>query len=159
MNRRELFSSLASPFKKNEKQEKIIRPPYYKKGADFLTYCQTCNGECLKACELNIIIIQKDSTPKLDFSTSGCTFCDECAKHCPTGILDIQYKKNIDIKITINTSQCLSWNQVMCFSCKDPCLDEAIDFSAMFKPTINDKCTSCGFCIRICPTNAIKIGE
>ena len=39
----------------------------------------------------------------------------------------------------------------MCFSCKDPCLDNAIDFKAMFMPEINDKCTSCGFCLSRCP--------
>jgi ferredoxin len=27
----------------------------------------------------------------------------------------------------------------------------------MFRPSINSSCTSCGFCIKTCPTNAIKI--
>jgi ferredoxin-type protein NapF len=46
----------------------------------------------------------------------------------------------------------------MCFSCKDPCLDDAIDFIAMFRPEINSNCTSCGFCIKYCPVDAIEIG-
>lgn len=46
----------------------------------------------------------------------------------------------------------------MCFSCKDPCLDDAIEFLGMFRPEIvTDKCTSCGFCLRACPTSAIEI--
>ncbi len=46
----------------------------------------------------------------------------------------------------------------MCFSCKDPCLDDAIEFIGMFRPEIiDDKCTSCGFCIKACPTQAIEI--
>jgi len=158
MKRRELFSSLASSFKKDEKQETIIRPPYYNEESDFLNNCQTCNNECQSACEVNIIQIQDDSTPKLDFSNSGCTYCDDCAKACPTEALNIENKKNIHAKISIDIIQCLSWNQTMCFSCKDPCIDDAIDFIGMFRPQINDKCTSCGFCIKVCPANAIKLG-
>ncbi len=158
MKRRELFGSLVSSFNKDSKQEIQLRPPYYKDETDFINKCQTCNNECASVCEVNIIVIQEDNTPKLDFSNSGCTYCDDCAKACPNDVLALQYKKNIDAKISINPLECLSWNQVMCFSCKDPCLDEAIEFIAMFRPKINDDCTSCGFCIKVCPTNAIKIG-
>ena len=157
MKRRELFSSLASSFNKKEKQEKILRPPYFQDESIFFTNCTTCDGLCSTACEENIIIIQKDFTPKLDFTSSGCTYCDECANICPNEVLKLEYKKNIDVKIEIDILSCLAWNQTMCFSCKDPCLDDAIDFLGMFRPSINDKCTSCGFCIKVCPTNAIKI--
>ena len=37
MERRELFSSLFSSFKKDEKQEKILRPPYHKDESIFFT--------------------------------------------------------------------------------------------------------------------------
>ena len=44
------------------------------------------------------------------------------------------------------------------FSCKDPCVDNAIDFQGLFNPTIDlTKCTSCGFCVSVCPTDAIKL--
>ena len=158
MKRRELFSSLASSFKKDESQEKIIQPPYFENEILFVNNCQNCEGDCAIACELNIIHIQKDNTPKLDFSNSGCTYCDDCAIACPNEVLNVEYKKNIDVSIAIDVIQCLSWNDTMCFSCKDPCIDDAIDFIGMFRPEINDKCTSCGFCIKVCPTNAIKIG-
>ena len=158
MKRRELFSSLASSFKKDEKQEKIIRPPYFEHEELFIKECQNCDGLCASSCEVNIIQIQKDKTPKLDFSSSGCTFCDECAKVCPSDVLKLEYKKNIALKVEINILECLSWNQTMCFSCKDPCLDDAIKFLGMFRPEIDDSCTSCGFCLNVCPTNAIKIG-
>lgn len=157
MERRELFSSLASSFKQKEKQEKILRPPYFNDEAIFLTNCTACEGLCSTACEENIIFIQEDSTPKLDFTFGGCTYCDECAKVCPNDVLKVEYKKTINAKIEIDVLLCLAWNQTMCFSCKDPCLDDAINFLAMFRPSINDKCTSCGFCLKVCPTNAIKI--
>ena len=159
MKRRELFSSLASSFNnKNEKQEKVIRPPYYQNEELFLKECIKCEGLCANSCEVNIILIQDDKTPKLDFSNSGCTFCDECAKVCPSEVLKLEYKKNIDAKVEINVLECLSWNKTMCFSCKDPCLDDAIEFLGMFRPEIKDNCTSCGFCLSRCPTDAIKIG-
>lgn len=157
MRRRELFSSLASSFQKQKSKENIIRPPYYNDESIFLTNCTNCDGICSTVCEENIIVIQDDNTPKLDLTISGCTFCDECANSCPNEVLDTEFKKNVNAKIEINIEQCLSWNQTMCFSCKDPCLDEAIDFLAMFRPEINQNCTSCGFCIKYCPTQAIKI--
>lgn len=158
MRRRELFSSLASSFKKEEKQEKVLRPPYYQDENVFFTNCIECEDTpCSTACEENIIVIQDDKTVKLDLSISGCTYCDDCAKACPNEVLNIEFKRHIDAKIEIDILKCLSWNQTMCFSCKDPCLDDAINFIGMFRPEINDNCTSCGFCIKYCPSNAIKI--
>lgn len=158
MKRRELFSSLVSSFgKKDEKQEKIVRPPYFEDESIFLSNCTNCDGVCSTVCEENIIIIQEDFSPKLDFSNSGCTYCDKCANACPNDVLKVEFKNKIETKIEIDILACLSWNKTMCFSCKDPCLDNAIDFLAMFRPSINQNCISCGFCIKTCPTNAIKI--
>lgn len=157
MKRRELFGSLASSFK-NDEQETILRPPYFEDESQFLIDCKECTGICATVCETNIIEIMKDKTPKLNFSNNGCTYCDECAQACPQEVLNLESKKNIKAKITIDILKCLSWNQTMCFSCKDPCLDDAIDFIGMFRPEINADCTSCGFCIKVCPTDAIKIG-
>ncbi len=160
MERRELFSSLTSSFSKEKgKIENIIRPPYYKNEIDFHKNCINCNGKCSNFCEEQIIKIDLDKTPYLDFSNSGCTYCDECAKACNEfNILTIENKKQINATISIDIIKCLSWNQTMCFSCKDPCLDNAIKFLGMFRPEIlNNKCTSCGFCLKACPSNAIEI--
>lgn len=158
MERRELFSSLASSFKKEEETSKsVIRPPYFEDEDAFHKECVNCDGKCSTFCEEQIIFIGEDKTPFLDFSNSGCTYCDECAKACEYDVLKLESKKNINAKLSIDILQCLSWNQTMCFSCKDPCLDDAIDFLAMFRPEINDNCTSCGFCLKVCPADAIKI--
>jgi len=160
MERRELFSFLSSSLKGAGKKEKdiIIRPPYYGDINAFDTECQQCDGKCATLCQEQIIIIKDDKTPILDLSSNGCTYCDECATACEYDVLDIKDKKLIDVGIIINKSTCLSWNGVMCFSCKDPCLEDAIEFKAMFMPTIDkDKCTACGFCISKCPSYAIDI--
>ncbi len=153
MDRRELFTSITKPFK-----EKIVRPPYFKNESKFLKSCITCSDKsCKTVCEENIIVIQKDGTPKIDFKLGGCTYCDECAKACDEKVLKLKHKKNINVKFSIDTIKCMSWNNTMCFSCKDPCLDNAINFNGMFQPMINNEsCTACGFCINVCPTDAIK---
>lgn len=158
MQRRELFSSLANSFTKKEKQEKKIRPPYFKDIDSFDKECINCNNECVTFCEESIIILDENKTPILDFSNSGCTYCDKCALNCPNDVLQVEFKKRIEASIEIDILKCLSWHNTMCFSCKDPCLDDAINFLAMFRPSIDSQvCTSCGFCIKVCPADAIKI--
>lgn len=162
MQRRELFSFLSSSLKDEEKKvkEQILRPPYYNDINAFDTECQNCDGKCATLCQEQIIIIEDDKTPRLDFSKSGCTYCDDCAIACEFGVLNIEDKKMIDANVVINQSTCLSWSGVMCFSCKDPCLEDAIEFKAMFMPSIDEsKCTACGFCISRCPTYAIEVSS
>jgi len=159
LNRRELFSSLSSSFRQEEKI--ILRPPYYSDEADFHKYCIDCiNKPCINICEEQIIKLSDDGTVELDLTKSGCTYCDKCANICEADVLKIENISNINAKIEIDILKCLSWNSTMCFSCKEPCIDNAISFIGMFRPEIiSDKCTSCGFCISRCPIEAIKISR
>ena len=162
MQRRELFSFLSSSVKGEKGKEKkfITRPPYYNDLDAFDKECVNCDGLCATSCQEHIIIISDDKTPRIDFSSNGCTYCDDCAVACESGVLKVEDKKLIDLDVTINQKTCLSWQGIMCFSCKDPCLEDAIEFKAMFMPTINlDKCTACGFCISRCPSMAIDINK
>jgi ferredoxin-type protein NapF len=159
MKRRELFSSLASSFSKNTKQESVIRPPYFLDENDFFQNCISCeNKECEIACseDISVIVILEDGTPALNFSKSGCTYCDNCALSCPKDVLKIENKANIQARFTIDLLKCLSWNDTMCYSCKDPCMVDAIKFLGLFRAEIdNNICNGCGFCLSVCPTNAI----
>ena len=160
MNRRELFTSFGDSLKgeSQKNKETSLRPPYFKDVTLFHKLCIECETKCDTVCEEDVIKIAQDGTPYLAFHINGCSYCDECAIACTSDVLRVEDKKTINAGIRINESKCLSWQGVMCFSCKDPCLDNAIDFKAMFMPTINqDKCTSCGFCISRCPTSAIDI--
>ena len=40
----------------------------YKDEDIFFTNCKNCEGLCATVCEENIIIIQEDFTPKIDFN-------------------------------------------------------------------------------------------
>ena len=155
MQRRDFFKSLRGIKKE---VDSVIRPPYYNDRDDFYKECIKCDGKCATFCEEQIIIIGEDKTPFLDFKKGGCTYCDECANVCDNDVLKVEYKSKIDCKIEIDMLKCMSWNQTMCFSCKDPCLENAINFLAMFRPEIDSNlCTSCGFCLKYCPTEAIII--
>ncbi len=141
-----------------EREEKfnLIRPPY-SQGSDF-TICKDCEGNCISACEEGIIKRFKDGSPYIVFNYKGCTFCEKCAEACEYGVLDKEKPSKIYMNISINTDKCMSWNNVMCFSCKDPCLDNAIKFQGIFKPEIDlNLCSGCGFCLSVCPSGAIEI--
>lgn len=160
MQRRELFGFLSASVKDavKEKETLLIRPPYFGDLNAFDIECQNCEGLCATSCQEQVIVIGEDKTPRLDFSQSGCTYCDDCALACKPNVLTLENKKLINADVRISQTSCMSWEGVMCFSCKDPCLEDAIEFKAMFMPTINqDKCTACGFCISRCPSYAINI--
>jgi len=160
MQRREFFSSLRSGFSDSTESEFILRPPYNSDTALFDRECQNCDAKCANACEEGIIKIAEDQTPYLDFTKGGCTFCDACANVCEADVLSLESEARIDAIIDISPSLCLAWNGVMCFSCKEPCLENAIVFQGLFKPVIDmSKCTACGFCIGRCPASAIEVEE
>ena len=157
MQRRDFFKNLTQSIHPSKQKTVVVRPPYFENEEDFVK-CVECAGLCADVCETKIIKIGEDKSPRLDFSSNGCTFCDECAKVCPEGVLALEYKDIIDVEVFIDPKRCMSWTKNICFSCKDPCLDNAIEFSGMFYPEIvSDRCTSCGFCIKYCPTEAIII--
>ena len=158
--RRGFLQSFSSVFANKKQRSEPIRPPYCKDKDLFISECPRCeNIPCVAACKENIIKISSDKTPCLDFSKTGCTFCDECAKVCERGVLscDDDIEAKIDVNVSIDIVKCISWNGVVCYLCKDVCYDDAIEFLGMLRAKIvSDKCTGCGFCYGVCPTNAIE---
>ena len=112
---------------------------------------------CGTVCEEEIIKFSDDKIPYLDFSENGCSDCGECMTACEPDVLN---DPGIFIagSIRINAAKCVSWHNVMCFACKDPCMENAIVFEKMFRPDINlDACTLCGYCVSRCPGDAIEM--
>jgi ferredoxin-type protein NapF len=150
-NKRNFFRRAKAPFKS------FLYPPYFEKKEDFLKCIECKTKDCIKVCEENIIVLNND-IPTLNFTNSGCTFCDECAKACKLDVLTIENKKNINAEMIINPQKCLAWNNTICFSCQDICDQSAIIYKGMFNPIIDlEKCNGCGFCISVCPADAIEI--
>jgi len=162
-DRREFFKSFTKPLKQNQEEESplLIRPPYGKDESTFQNKCPSCESKaCATFCDEKIIIILDDGTPSLDFSKNGCTFCDECANVCTEEVLSLDNKQtaeSLNAIFYIDFKKCIAHQGVICYSCKEPCIDDAILFNGMFNPIIDeDRCTGCGFCISRCPTNAIE---
>jgi ferredoxin-type protein NapF len=160
-NRREFFKSFTRPLKQNQEEEiLLIRPPYGKDESTFQSKCPSCEDKaCATFCDEKIIVILEDGTPSLDFSKNGCTFCDECANVCNHEVLslaNIETSEKLNAIFRIDFNRCVAHEGVVCYSCKEPCIDDAILFNGMFNPIIDeDRCTGCGFCISRCPTGAI----
>jgi ferredoxin-type protein NapF len=158
--RRGLFASLSSALKQEKPEQKpVIRPPYNNDPSLFHRICPDCiEKQCSKVCEEEIIVIDESGSPTLNFSRKGCTFCDACADACDAGVLSDKTVHFVDATVEINVLKCIAWHQVMCSSCKEPCLDDAIAFIGLFRPEIDmTRCTACGWCIPVCPADAIEI--
>lgn len=158
-----------NPFRKFSEKTKeslplVVRPPYGLSESLFQSECIMCESKaCVALCDEKIILIGAEGTPMLNFTKSGCVFCEDCAKACEsTGMhaLNLEYENYIEktnAVFRISTEGCVAHHGVICFSCKEPCIDNAILFNGMFNPLIDmDKCTGCGFCVGRCPTQAIS---
>ncbi len=159
-SRRDFFRSLTRPVTGGEKREEAhrVRPPYAIDESLFQSQCPGCEHyACATACDEEIIVIGADGTPLLNFRKSGCTFCEECAEVCEAGVLSLtEGQERINARFIISAESCMAHHGTICFSCKEPCLEEAILFAGMFNPVIDDdRCTGCGFCLSRCPTGAI----
>ncbi len=162
-SRRDFFKSFAKPLVKNKEEESpsLVRPPYGSTESLFQSECPSCESKaCVTSCDEKIIFIVEDGTPTLSFNKNGCTFCDECANVCEANVLSLENTETatwLNAVFKISLEACVAHHGVICHSCKEPCIDDAILFNGMFNPIIDDdKCTACGFCISRCPTQAIS---
>ena len=153
-------------FRKSSEETKessplVVRPPYGLDESLFQSECVTCESKaCVASCDEEIILIGGDGIPMLNFSKSGCTFCEDCASACEPNVLSLENvhtSEQLNATFRISTEGCVAHNGVICFSCKEPCIDDAILFNGLFNPVIDmDRCTGCGFCLGRCPTQAIS---
>jgi len=152
--RRGFFTALASVFK--EESSHVIRPPYAVANTTYEA-CKTCDAMCVGVCEEKIIQRDAQGIPFLDFSRNGCSDCHKCLEACIPNVLN-DPQRFIQAKARISTMSCMSYHDTICFSCKEPCMENAIIFEGMFRPIIiPDKCTGCGYCVAVCPSAAIAL--
>ncbi|MEA1880097.1 MAG: ferredoxin-type protein NapF [Campylobacterota bacterium] len=160
-SRRDFLNAFRKPLDQNkENSSLVVRPPYGQDESVFQSECVICESKaCVSSCDEQIIFIQEDGTPSLNFSKSGCTFCEDCTSVCEANVLSLENvhtSEQLNATFRIGIEGCVAHHGVICFSCKEPCIDDAILFNGMFNPVIDmDKCTGCGFCLGRCPTQAI----
>jgi len=147
------FGAISQLFKE---ESTVIRPPYAVVDTTFEA-CKTCAALCVNVCEEKIIRTDSQGVPFLDFSANGCSDCKKCLEACIPNVLN-DPQRFVQAKAHISTMNCMSHHETICFSCKEPCLENAIVFEGMFRPIIiPDKCTGCGYCVSVCPSAAITL--
>ncbi len=148
-----MLNGLLKPAKGSD----LIPPPYTDDRTDF-SACEDCEAPCLEVCETGVLKRTEEGRPFLSFQKAGCSFCGECARACPEGVLSLSRGEGIRVQVYIDPRSCSAWKGVLCFSCKEPCLENAIRFEGLYKPVVIDhRCTACGFCVSRCPTGAIGV--
>lgn len=145
-----------------QKAQQRARPPYAVPEADFTDLCNGC-PDCAVACEENMIRIDANALPVMQFGQAECTFCGECVKACPTGALDAAKARPWPYVASIKKG-CLALNGIVCRTCGDVCDEEAIHFTLMTGgralPEVDEEnCTGCGACASTCPNKSIGMTE
>jgi|TARA_R110001632_G_scaffold151062_1_gene268646 ferredoxin-type protein NapF len=137
-----------------------IRLPWTVDEKLFTQGCTQC-GDCMDACEENIIVKGDGGFPEINFFAGECTFCQQCVKACKEPLFKPLDAVPWQLTIEIEAS-CLAKNQVHCQVCQDSCESDAISFKYLHASvpqpeiTLLD-CTGCGACVAICPESAIKL--
>ena len=128
----------------------------------FKKLCKDCDT-CRNACPEQVISMDADGRPILNFAETHCTFCGTCAEVCPTGALVHREATSFNWRACIEDT-CWSMNGVSCRMCQDTCPESAIRFQLMVggraEPAINvDACTGCGACSTVCPAASVSFFE
>lgn len=143
-----------------ERPKNEIFPPWASGSKTFKKLCVGC-GKCAAACKENLIIIEVNGLPVINFANGSCTFCGDCARSCSHGALhfsDEQPPWYLNVSINEN---CLTKRKVLCQLCQEQCGQRAIVFSnggqnEHYPEILSEKCNGCGACSTRCPTDALS---
>ncbi|UYG03424.1 ferredoxin-type protein NapF [Halomonas sp. LR3S48] len=139
-----------------------LRPPWAREEPEFLANCSQC-GDCLQACETDIIVSDAAGFPQVDFQLGECTFCRACVEACEEDVFRDPEREPPWRHVAAIGSACLGPQGVYCRSCGESCEAGAIHFAfnarRVPEPTIDSAaCNGCGACVSVCPTQAVAVG-
>jgi len=142
-----------------------VRPPWALPEAELVEQCQRA-GACIAACPEQILEKGRGGFPQVNFARGGCSFCGACVEVCTNGVYrkDGQGKpEGLAWSLKARVGQgCLAFSQVVCRTCGEHCLTNAIRFlpvsGGVARPEVNPaQCTGCGGCFAPCPNGAIEL--
>ena len=145
------------------RQQPLGPPPPWHQGLPLADHCLDCPHPCIDACEPGIISLhpadhEQAGLPYLDFSTSGCTYCQACVAACPIEIDTAAASRPVIGTAQLNRNTCIAWDDVICMSCFGRCDYQAISTEYQRRARVDTgRCTGCGMCVAVCPVNALRI--
>lgn len=139
----------------------VVRLPWTRGEEHFTDHCTRCD-DCVGACPERIIVRGDGGFPQLDFRAGGCTLCGACVDACKEPLFQTGRAPQQAFAFRITVSElCFPKQGIECRSCGEACEAQAIRFRfnerRMAEPQIDtDACTGCGFCIAVCPVDALQ---
>jgi len=139
-----------------------VRPPWSDERR-LAAACDSC-GDCIPACEFELISLDDAGLPVVSFNSEGCMLCGDCLSACPAGAIGslrespaAPFPHRLDV-----STRCLSLRGVACRLCEDACEARAIRFRLMTEgralPMVSaERCTGCGTCLAMCPERAFDL--
>jgi Na+-translocating ferredoxin:NAD+ oxidoreductase RNF subunit RnfB len=115
-------------------------------------------GDCAKACPFDALHMV-DGFPEVD--EAKCTSCGKCVVACPKGLFELVSLKglvHIRCESTDKGKAVRRYCKVGCIGCKKcetVCKFDAVHIEDNLARIDYEKCTSCGMCVKECPTGTI----
>jgi H+/Na+-translocating ferredoxin:NAD+ oxidoreductase subunit B len=116
-------------------------------------------GTCRDACPVNAIFIDEDRRRQVD--RDRCTGCGLCVEVCPRGLIEL-VPRDQQVLVMCNSAdkgakakKICSVCCIACKKCEKACEFDAIEVVNNCAVIDFEKCTQCGKCMEVCPTNVL----
>ncbi|MBI4707468.1 MAG: RnfABCDGE type electron transport complex subunit B [Candidatus Omnitrophica bacterium] len=120
-------------------------------------------GTCVKVCPFGAISMSKQGLPVVD--KYKCRACNKCVLVCPKKLFTlVNVAQNVYVNCSSHdlgkdTKAVCPVGCIACRLCEKTCKFDAIHVVDNLAVIDYHKCTSCGDCVKVCPTKCIRIRE
>jgi len=128
-------------------------------GPKMCTYGCLGFGTCAIACPFDAISMNEHDLPVVD--EEACTGCGICVEACPRDLFQlVEEQQGVHIRCRSfargkEVRQACDVGCIGCRRCARECPEEAIEMVDNLAVIDYEKCTNCGACVAVCPTNTI----